>query len=113
MNAVDTDLTDPALYRNGFPHQIFTGLREAGAVHHHPAVEGRAGIPSIPFWSVVRHAEIQQLNRDWETYSALDGPGLAPMEELRGVTLVSMNPPDHTALRRRGGDGRRRPRAAR
>jgi cytochrome P450 len=94
------DLTDQSLYANGVPHAVFTRLRDAGAVHRH---HGRSGHPQreLDFWSVVRHAEIQQANRDWETFTALDGPGLLlTSPERRGHMIVSMDPPDHTRHRK-------------
>ena len=96
----DIDLTDRALYANGVPHEAFTRLRDAGPVHRH---HGRAGRPrrDLAFWSVVRHAEIQQVNRDWETFTALDGPNLAgTTPERRGHMIVSMDPPGHTRHRK-------------
>lgn len=98
---LDVDLTDPALYTNGFPHEVFTELRARGPVHLHPAIEGRLGIAAIPFWSVVRHAEIQQANRDWKTFAAFDGPMVAPDPLMSvGRTLLTLDPPDHSELRR-------------
>lgn len=98
---LEVDLTDPGLYENGFPHHVFTELRGGGAVHFHPAVEGRRGIPPIPFWSIVTHPEIQQANRDWKTFAACDGPLLGPDPMVSvGRTLLTLDPPDHTEMRR-------------
>jgi cytochrome P450 len=99
----DIDLTDGSLYAQGFPHEVFRSLRAAGPVHRHrevdvvgPQYEGRLG-----FWSVVGHDEIELANRDWETFSALDGPSIGPTaSKWRGHTIVSMDPPEHTRLRR-------------
>lgn len=100
-HALDTDLTDPALYANGFPHDLFTELRGRGPVHRHHAVQDRPAIPPIPFWSIVTHPEIQQANRDWKTFGAAGGPMMAPDPLLSaGRTLVSMDPPDHAEMRR-------------
>lgn len=96
----EIDLTDRALYAGGMPHEIFTRLRDAAPVHRHHARAGQRA-RDLSFWSVVRHAEIQQVNRDWETFSALDGPSLAPTApERRGHMIVSMDPPDHTRHRK-------------
>ena len=93
------DLTDPGLYRAGIPHNVFTELRAAGAVHHHRGVDATG--ESIAFWSVVRHGEIQHANRDWETFSARDGSGMvASAPERRGHMIVSMDPPVHSRHRR-------------
>ncbi|MDG5481192.1 cytochrome P450 [Mycolicibacterium gadium] len=98
---VDVDLTDPQLYKDGFPHDIFTELRRNGPVHRHPAVEGRPGIPSIPFWAVVAHSEIQQANRDWKSFAAGDGPMVGPDKLMStGRTLLTLDPPDQTEMRK-------------
>src|SRR5215216_3171297 len=92
--------TDAELYRNGVPHELFTELRRAGAVHRH-RVEATADEDPFEFWSVVRHAEIQHVNRDWETFSSIDSVQVRPTEpERRGSMIVSMDPPDHSRLRR-------------
>jgi len=95
------DLTDPQLYTNGFPHDVFTELRAQGPVHLHPPVEGRLGIAPIPFWSLVAHNEIQQANRDWKTFAAGDGPMVAPDPLISaGRSLLTLDPPDHSEMRR-------------
>lgn len=98
---LDVDLTDPQLYTEGFPHGVFTGLRQRGPVHLHPPIEGRLGIAPIPFWSIVTHAEIQQANRDWKTFAACDGPMIAPDPLMStGRTLLTLDPPEQTVMRR-------------
>ncbi|PJE17227.1 cytochrome P450 [Mycobacterium sp.] len=98
---LDVDLTDPELYTEGFPHGVFTGLRQRGPVHLHPPIEGRLGIAPIPFWSIVTHAEIQQANRDWKTFAACDGPMIAPDPLMStGRTLLTLDPPEQTVMRR-------------
>ncbi|MGK2866820.1 MAG: cytochrome P450 [Mycobacterium sp.] len=100
-HVLDVDLTDPQLYTNGFPHELFTELRARGPVHRHLAVEGRPAIPSIPFWSIVTHPEIQQANRDWKTFEARGGPMMEANPLLSaGRTLVSMDPPDQAEMRK-------------
>lgn len=100
----DIDLTDPGLYTSGVPHEVFAELRHRGAVHPNPRC--RVATPplfdaELEFWSVVRHAEIERVNRDWQTFTALDGPGLGPTRpESRGHTIVSMDPPEHSRMRR-------------
>jgi cytochrome P450 len=98
--APGTDLTDLRDYRDGFPHDLFTELRTRGAVHWHEPAVIREDLPAEGFWSVVRHAEVQQANRDWETFSAAESVSIYRDAELAGRTLVSMDPPDHTRLRR-------------
>jgi cytochrome P450 len=97
----DVDLIDPASYREGLPHERFTELRAKGAVHRHPPRQVLPGEPEVSFWSVVRHAEVQQANRDWETFTATESVTIAASPaDRQGHMLVSMDPPDHTRLRR-------------
>src|SRR5215212_170857 len=101
MTTLELDLTDPELYRHGFPHDVFVDLRGRGAVLQHPAVSMPRAPDGVPFWAVVRHAEVVEANRDWERFSALSGPsisGTAPGHA--GHTLVSSDPPTHTRLRK-------------
>lgn len=98
---LDIDLTDPDLYRNGFPHEVFSELRHRGPVHLHPAIENRPGIPAMPFWSVVAHPQIQQANRDWKTFAAYDGPMVGPEPLISaGRSVIATDPPEQTEMRR-------------
>ena len=101
MPDLDLDLTNPELYRQGFPHQIFADLRAQGAVFRHPKVSFDSKPEGLEFWALVRHAEVQQANRDWMTFSALSGPSIggAPPERVNHQLFVS-DPPTHTRLRK-------------
>lgn len=97
----DVDLTDRSLYQAGVPHEVFTELRERGAVVRHPEISSVPGADNLGFWSVLRHHEAQAANRDWETFSAVDGPGIAPQSLYRDAEMiVSFDPPEHTRIRR-------------
>src|SRR3954453_20818732 len=101
MRTIDVDLTDPELYRQGVPHELFTDIRARGAVLHHPAVPMARAPEGVPFWAVLRHEEVVQANRDWETFSAVSGPSISGTEPGHaGHTLVASDPPVHTRLRK-------------
>lgn len=95
------DLSDRDLYRQGFPHPLFAYLREHAPVFYHPAPVGvMQNQIDEPFWVVSRFADVRQVSRDTETFSATDGPSIQPFPpERRNNTLVSMDPPDHRRLR--------------
>ncbi len=96
----DIDLTDRTHYRQGVPHDLFAELRAVAPVVRHPAVTVASG-EEVEFWSVLRHHEVQVANRDWETFTAVDGPGLAPDTIYRDAEmLVAFDPPVHTRIRR-------------
>jgi cytochrome P450 len=95
------DVMDPANYRLGVPHELFGRLRAEGAVHWHEPILIRGEDRPVGFWSVVRHAEVQRANRDWEAFSAADGVVIPPAPPTHRVTtIVGSDPPDHTRLRR-------------
>ncbi len=100
------DLVDPSLYANGVPHERFKELRDERSVHWHgpidlPSNMAPEGAHSDGFWVVLGHAEIAEVNRDWERFRAADGPTLVAFPpEMRGTALIWMDPPDHTRLRK-------------
>ena len=45
--------------------------------------------------------EVEQANRDWETFSAHDGTTIVPFpRQRRGVMFVTKDPPEYTTIRR-------------
>src|ERR1700704_2462420 len=97
----DIDLSDYALYRNGFPHDVFTTLRREAPVWRHPDTEilreGDAG----PFWVLSRHDDLRAVDRDSETFTAYDGAQIRDTaQDRKGKMLISMDGPPHTRLRR-------------
>jgi cytochrome P450 len=93
------DLGDRELFRQGFPHPLFTRLRQEAPVHWHPAPADASHTGGDGFWVLSRHADIQAANRDPETFTALEGPQLAPRPEMNGRMLVSMDGREHTRQR--------------
>src|SRR5437899_658855 len=82
---------------------MFTRLRTEGAVHwHEPASPLKRG-----FWSVVKHAEVQEASRDAERFSnERGGVNIKDVDEYpdggidsRGVLLTEMDAPKHTRYR--------------
>ena len=94
------DLTDMTLFRNGFPHDLFTELRANQPVMWQELPESLPGHHDPGFWVLSRHADVQAANRDAERFNAYDGPSLTGLPEMRGAMLAAMDAPDHTRLRR-------------
>jgi cytochrome P450 len=99
-NLADIDLTDAALCRNGFPHDIFTMLRREAPVWWQNVPDNFPGNGGDGFWVLSKHEDIQAANRDTTLFSALDGPSLTDRTEMRGLMLVSMDGRDHTRQRK-------------
>jgi cytochrome P450 len=107
MQLRDIDLTDPDRFRSGFPHEVFSLLREQAPVWWHPPT------PSTPneegFWVLSRYADIQAAARDTEAFSSERGgarvnggtilPDL-PWGVAAGVFMNMMDDPRHQGIRK-------------
>jgi cytochrome P450 len=96
----DVDLTDSTLYSDGFPHEIFTNLRQSQPVRWQPFPEEFPGNHDEGFWVLSKHADIQAVSRNPDLFSSFDGPQLSHQPEIAGSMLVSMDGADHVRLRR-------------
>ena len=56
INVDDIDLTDTSIYRNGFPHDIFTALRDQAPVWRHPDCPGLKDVGGESFVVLSRSA---------------------------------------------------------
>src|SRR5690242_17413776 len=83
------DLSD-AHFVDGVPFDTFAYLREHAPVWWWP--EGSC-------WVVTPHALIEQMNRDFETYSS-EGGIVPPGSTVNPSVLLAMDPPLHTEYRR-------------
>jgi cytochrome P450 len=94
------DLTDCGLYRNGFPHAVFTHLRREAPVWWQAIPRNVTQCADAGFWVLTKYQDIQAANRDTGLFSALDGPSLVHRPEMHGTMLVSMDGREHNRLRR-------------
>jgi cholest-4-en-3-one 26-monooxygenase len=105
MSATGRDLenvlvTDPQLWRDGPPHELFTELRGQCPVHWTSEITdfpGQAG-----YWSVTKAEDVHTVSRDWATYSSERG-GITwvtvfPDEFLHGM-FIGMDPPKHDRIK--------------
>jgi cytochrome P450 len=95
------DLSDSALWRNGFPDELFTELRREKPIFHHELTDGVAKTVRRDFWMTTRHRHAQRIHRDTDSFTAVDGPliqGVGPIGSF--PTIINMDPPDLTKRRR-------------
>jgi cytochrome P450 len=97
------DLTDLDQFAHGFPHELFTRLRQAAPVWWHaptahtPDGEG--------FWSVHTHAECMEVIHDPATFSSVTGGArlyggtTIPDLPVAGMMLNMMDDPRHQRVR--------------
>ncbi len=98
QNLDDLDLTRSELYRNGFPHDVFSTLREQAPVWRHPETSGFEQTGGQGFWVLSRYAEIRDVNRQAELFLSASGPGLG--YEGTGLMLTDMDGPPHIRQRK-------------
>jgi cytochrome P450 len=98
-----TDIDDLDIYANeqyavGVPHDKLTRLRREDPVHWHELPDGGG------CWYLLRHADVAEASRTWQTFSAARGgiviEDQAPEALERSRTqLLSMDPPEHREMR--------------
>jgi cytochrome P450 len=91
------DITDPDVYRGGVPHATFQRLRDTDPVSWWEERDGKG------FWALTRYADIIAANRDFKTFSSTHGIRMEDMDETMleaRRTLMELDPPRHTQLRR-------------
>ena len=94
------ELFDPDVFAGGFPHDHFRRLRAEQPVF-------RAEHPAWPtgYWNLVRHADVQRVSRNPEVWSNQPTPFLDTNEGAADdagsqMLLISLDPPDHTKMRK-------------
>ncbi len=88
MQTVTIDLSD-ARFEQSVPFETFAYLREHAPVWWWP--EGSC-------WVVTTHELVEQMNRDWPTFSSAGGI-VPPGSTLNPAVLLAMDPPQHTKYR--------------
>jgi cholest-4-en-3-one 26-monooxygenase len=89
VETVTIDLSD-VRFEQSVPFETFAHLRENAPVWWWP--EGSC-------WVVTTHDLVEQMNRDFETYSSSGGI-VPPGSTLNPSVLLAMDPPEHTEYRR-------------
>ncbi|MEM8923710.1 MAG: cytochrome P450 [Actinomycetota bacterium] len=93
----DADITSHDVYTSGVPHATFNRLREEDPVHWTEEAQGSG------FWSILRYDDAIDVSRNVETFTSTGGIRLEEMDDEEAAarkTMMEMDPPDHTRLRR-------------
>jgi cytochrome P450 len=95
------DLSDSALWRNGFPDDLFVELRRERPIFKHELTDGVAKAVKRDFWMTTKHRHAQRIHRDTDAFTAVDGPLIQPIGVMSSFpTIIHMDPPDLTKRRR-------------
>jgi cytochrome P450 len=98
MTAVAVDLSDFALWHNGFPEELFAELRRHRPLFRHDVTPGVAklfsGTVQREFWVTTKHRHAVRLHRDTDSFTAVDGPLIQPTDLFSSYpTIINMDPP--------------------
>jgi cytochrome P450 len=95
------DLSDSALWQNGFPDDLFIELRRERPIFHHEVTDGVAKTVNRDFWMTTKHRHAQRIHRDTDSFTAVDGPLIQPIGVMTDFpTIIHMDPPELTKRRR-------------
>lgn len=90
------DLTSHDTFASGVPHNTFARLRREDPLHWTEYGDGQ------DFWSVTRHADISEMNRNTAVFSSARGIRMEDQsyeEYLARRTFQETDPPEHTKVR--------------
>ena len=94
MTAAAVDLSDFALWHNGFPDEVFAELRHNKPLFRHGLTPGVAKTVKRDFWMATKHRHAVRLHRDADSFTAADGPLIQPAELFSAYpTIINMDPP--------------------
>ena len=98
MELSDVDLCNPDSFRTGQHHEMFRVLRAEDPVHWTEEPDGSG------FWSVTRHADLIEVNREPQLFSSaaqgISIPDLGEEGAMVREMMLYMDPPRHTRYRR-------------
>lgn len=104
---VDVDLSDPDLYVDRAPYELFAQLRRDDPVRWNPERNGGAG-----FWALTRYADIVEVSRQPALFSSAHENGGHRIfnenevgltnagESAIGIPFISRDPPSHSVYRK-------------
>jgi cytochrome P450 len=91
------DITSHDTYTTGFPHARFRQMREQSPVSWVEEADGPG------FWAITKHADVIEVSRDYNRFTASRGIRIEEMaaDELEARrSMMELDPPEHTRLRR-------------
>jgi cytochrome P450 len=87
MAADTVDLSDSALWCNGFPDELFVELRRSRPLFRHDLTPGVRATVQREFWMTTKH-------RDADSFTAVNGPLIQPAGLFSSYpTVINMDPP--------------------
>ncbi|BBZ13087.1 cytochrome P450 [Mycobacterium branderi] len=102
MTTAELDLSDFALWRNGFPDALFADLRRNRPLFRHQLTPGAAKVGAQrEFWITTKHRHAVRIHRDADSFTAKDGPLVQPLDTFSSYpTIINMDPPELSKRRK-------------
>ncbi|MEM7800610.1 MAG: cytochrome P450 [Chloroflexota bacterium] len=97
LSILAQDIIDPDLYTTGVPHATFKQMRDEDPVCWVDEKDGSG------FWAITRYDDLLEASKRPKLFSSSKGiriEDMAPDELEARKTLMELDPPDHTSLRR-------------
>ena len=73
------------------PHPTYARMREEAPAYHNP---------DLSFWALSRFDDVLNGYQDWETYTSTEGVALGDAGTGTTPSMIGMDPPDQTKLRK-------------
>src|SRR5207245_9317641 len=94
MELNDVNLTDPDLFQQGVPHEMFKLLRREAPVFWHPESDGPG------FWAITKHGDLKEISRNPTLFSSERRGALQQEPKPQDLPFIqsimlSMDPPRH------------------
>lgn len=98
---IPVDLSDPALWQNGFPDELFAQLRRERPIFRHGLTDRVAATLKHDFWMTTKVHHAHRIHRDTESFTAAEGPLIQGVGAVGSFpTIINMDPPDLLKRRR-------------
>ncbi|MEV6278924.1 cytochrome P450 [Nocardia sp. NPDC051832] len=102
------DATDPELWAQRVPTAELAELRRSAPIWWNPKPVGVGGFADDGYWVVSKHAEVKEVSRRSEVFSSFENTAIPrfnddiarEMIEMQRVSLINMDAPAHTRMRR-------------
>jgi cytochrome P450 len=92
------DVSDPATFAEGFPHDVFRRLRRESPVHW----QARDQYGARGFWIVSRYDDVKQVSKSPRLFCSERGTNIRDPQGMQGGgrMMLMMDPPDHVRFRK-------------
>ncbi|OLF19063.1 cytochrome P450 [Actinophytocola xanthii] len=101
------DFTDPDVYAERIPVELFAELRRTAPVWWNAQPHGLAGFGDDGYWVVSRHADVKEVSRHSDVFSSAENTAIIRFNpdmtrekiEAQRLIMLNIDPPHHSKVR--------------